>query len=157
MEEKDKKINNVIEFHKKDDADNVNDVEEDNIDDAQRLLEQEYEDSVQQCKRCTLTIDSIKGQIAFVEKIWKDFNISEFEIKRRKNFYNDLLCGKKMTCLINKLNAVKDTIERKCILKEILEVYVKAYDIVEKLYDLDFPPRQTSASEEIESETSKSL
>lgn len=144
------KINNIIKFHKKDDTSNVNDVEKDKLDDEQYLLEQEYEEAAHKSKRFILSIESIKGQIAFVEKTWKDFNISEFEIKRRQHFYKDLLYGKRMTYLINKLDVVKDDIERSDILKEVLEMWENALGIVDKLYDLDFPSMHISNNGEIE-------
>jgi hypothetical protein len=144
------KSNNIIKFHKKDETISVDDVEKDILDDEQKLLELIYEEAVQQNKCFMFSIESVKGQIAYVEKIWKDFNISEFEMKRRKSFYKDLLYGKKMTYLVNKLNVVKDDIERSNILKEILEICVKALEIVDKLYDLDFSHMHTSNNGEIE-------
>lgn len=157
MKEKDKKINNILTFHKKDDTNSVNDVEKDIIDSEQHLLELKYEEVVQQNRRYKLDIESIKGQILFVEKVWKDFNISEFEIQRRKKFYKDLLYGKRMTYLTNRLDAEKDENERSYILKEISDIYKKSLRIVDILYTLDFTPQQTSLSGEVESETSKSL
>ena len=145
-----KDINNVIEFHKKSKPTNVNDVEEDAIDAEQELLKQAYEEAVQKNKRLILVIESIKGQIAFIEKTWKDFNISEFEIKRRQSYYKDLLHGRKMTYLTNKLDVEKDEIEKKNTLINILIIYEEAFEIVDKLYSLDFATQHTSSSEKVQ-------
>jgi len=137
------KSNNVIEFRKKSKPVNVNNVEDKDLDYEQDLLEQEVIQKERLSMLKFLEVQSIIGQIAFVEKLWTDFNFSEFEIKQRKSKYYHLISGKNMTYLMNKFNIDKDCNEKLCTITDILEIYKGALKIIDTLYDEDFAPKHT--------------
>lgn len=150
----------VIEFVQRADENDIPKIvphEKSIIDNTVESLEEDYAQISRLNNLIIREIQSKKGQIAYIEKIWKDFNISEFEIKRRKNFYKELLHGKEMTYLINRLNTEKDEIEKHPTLKKILALCTKAFDIVDTLYNLDFTSQNVSPYGEEETDANKSL